>query len=47
MTDLFTARSQMAMSVGFRVIFAIAGMAMPALRVVVDALYGKILRPVY
>jgi len=33
MTDLFAARSQMAISLGFHILFAVAGMAMPLLMV--------------
>ncbi|MCO4762061.1 MAG: cytochrome ubiquinol oxidase subunit I [Myxococcales bacterium] len=34
MTDLLAARSQMAMSLGFHILFAVAGMAMPLLMVI-------------
>ena len=34
MTDLFAARSQMAISLGFHIIFAVAGIGMPALMVI-------------
>lgn len=37
MTDLFAARSQMAMSLGFHIIFAAVGMAMPLLMVLAEA----------
>src|SRR5581483_4230490 len=36
MTDLFAARSQMAMSLGFHIIFAVIGIAMPVLMVVAE-----------
>jgi cytochrome d ubiquinol oxidase subunit I len=36
MTDLFAARSQMAMSLGFHIIFAVIGMSMPALMVIAE-----------
>lgn len=38
MTDLFAARSQMAMSLGFHIVFAVVGMAMPLLMVIAEAL---------
>ena len=37
MTDLLAARSQMAMSLGFHIIFAAVGIAMPLLMVVAIA----------
>ncbi|MCB9540419.1 MAG: cytochrome ubiquinol oxidase subunit I [Myxococcales bacterium] len=36
MTDLFAARSQMAMSLAFHILFAVAGMAMPLLMVLAE-----------
>jgi len=36
MTDLFAARTQMAMSLGFHILFAVAGMAMPLLMVIAE-----------
>lgn len=36
MTDLFFARSQMAMSLGFHIIFAVVGIGMPALMVIAE-----------
>jgi len=36
MTDLFAARSQMAMSLGFHIIFAVVGIGMPALMVIAE-----------
>jgi cytochrome d ubiquinol oxidase subunit I len=36
MTDLFAARSQMAMSLGFHILFAVAGIAMPLLMVIAE-----------
>ncbi len=38
MTDLLAARSQMAMSLGFHILFAVAGMAMPLLMVIAERL---------
>jgi cytochrome d ubiquinol oxidase subunit I len=39
MSDLLIARSQMAMSLAFHILFAVAGMAMPLLMVVAEALW--------
>src|SRR4051794_26569767 len=36
MTDLFAARSQMAMSLAFHIVFAVIGMGMPALMVIAE-----------
>ena len=36
MSDLLAARSQMAMSLGFHIIFAMVGIAMPVLMVVAE-----------
>ena len=47
MTDLLAARSQMAMSLGFHILFAIAGMAMPVLMISADAMYRRTGKPVY
>ncbi len=41
MTDLLAARSQMAMSLGFHIIFAAVGMAMPLLMVIAEAVWLK------
>ena len=41
MTDLFAARSQMAMSLGFHIIFAAVGVALPLLMVIAEALWIK------
>ena len=41
MADLFAARSQMAMSLGFHIIFAAAGVALPLLMVIAEALWLK------
>lgn len=41
MTDLFAARSQMAMSLGFHIIFAAIGVALPLLMVLAEALWLK------
>ena len=39
MTDLLAARSQMAISLGFHIIFAVVGMAMPLLMVIAEAMW--------
>ena len=39
MTDLLAARSQMAMSLGFHIIFAVIGIAMPVQMLIAEALY--------
>jgi cytochrome d ubiquinol oxidase subunit I len=39
MTDLFAARTQMALSLGFHIVFAVAGMAMPILMVMAEAMW--------
>jgi hypothetical protein len=39
MTDLFAARVQMAMSLGFHIIFAAVGVALPLLLVIAEALW--------
>jgi cytochrome bd ubiquinol oxidase subunit I len=41
MDHLFTARSQMALSLAFHIIFAVVGIGMPVLMVVAEALYIK------
>jgi cytochrome d ubiquinol oxidase subunit I len=41
MTDLFAARSQMAISLGFHIIFAAVGVALPLLMVIAEALWFK------
>jgi cytochrome bd ubiquinol oxidase subunit I len=41
MTDLLAARSQMAISLGFHILFAIAGMAMPLLMVLAEWRYHR------
>lgn len=41
MTDLFAARAQMAFSLGFHIIFAVVGVAMPLLMVVAEHLYRR------
>ena len=41
MTDLFAARSQMALSLGFHIIFAAVGVALPLLMVIAEALWLK------
>jgi cytochrome d ubiquinol oxidase subunit I len=47
MTDLFAARAQMAMSLGFHIMFAIVGMAMPLLMLLAERLYYKTGAPIY
>ena len=41
MTDLLAARSQMAMSLGFHILFAVVGIGMPALMVIAEYRYQK------
>jgi cytochrome bd ubiquinol oxidase subunit I len=41
MSDLFAARSQMAVSLGFHIIFAVVGIGMPALMVVAEHRYHR------
>ena len=41
MSDLFAARAQMAVSLGFHILFAVAGMAMPLLMVVSEAIFRR------
>lgn len=41
MTDLLAARAQMAMSLGFHIIFAVIGIAMPLLMVIAEGLWLK------
>lgn len=47
MEHLFAARSQMAFSLGFHIIFALVGMGMPILMIVANVLYIKTEKPVY
>jgi len=47
MSDLLAARSQMAMSLGFHIIFAVVGIGMPLLMVIAEALHIRTGRPVY
>ncbi|HEU5073046.1 MAG TPA: cytochrome ubiquinol oxidase subunit I [Polyangiaceae bacterium] len=47
MSDLFAARCQMALSLGFHILFAVAGMAMPLLMVIAEVLYLRTGRAVY
>lgn len=47
MSDLLAARSQMAMSLGFHILFAVAGMAMPVLMVIAESLHLRTGRPEY
>ena len=41
MNDLVAARSQMAMSLGFHILFAVVGIGMPALMVIAEYRYQK------
>jgi cytochrome d ubiquinol oxidase subunit I len=45
-SDLFFARSQMAISLGFHIIFAVIGMAMPVLMVIAEARYLRTRDPI-
>jgi cytochrome d ubiquinol oxidase subunit I len=47
MNDLLAARSQMAMSLAFHILFAVAGMAMPALMAIAEAAYLRTRDPLY
>ena len=47
MTDLLAARAQMAMSLGFHIIFAVIGIAMPLLMVIAEGLWLKTREEVY
>ena len=47
MTDLLAARSQMAMSLGFHIIFAMVGMAMPLLMLMAERRWHRTGDPVY
>ena len=47
MTDLLAARSQMAMSLAFHILFAVAGMAMPALMAIAEGMWLRTRDPVY
>src|SRR5215207_11776595 len=47
MTDLDYARSQMALSLAFHIVFATAGIGMPVLMAVSEGLYLRTRRPVY
>lgn len=47
MTDLLAARSQMAMSLGFHILFAVAGMAMPLLMAISEGLWLRTGDPLY
>ena len=41
MSDLLAARSQMAMSLAFHILFAVVGIGMPVLMVVAEQRYGS------
>ncbi|MFI5243032.1 MAG: cytochrome ubiquinol oxidase subunit I, partial [Gemmatimonadales bacterium] len=47
MTDLFAARSQMGVSLGFHIIFAVVGIGMPALMVIAEQRWRRTGDPVY
>lgn len=47
MTDLFAARSQMAMSLAFHILFAVAGMAMPLLMAIAEGMWLRTGDPLY
>src|SRR5664279_3915277 len=47
MTDLFFARSQMAMSLAFHIVFAALGIGMPLLMVIAEAIFLRTGRAVY
>ncbi len=47
MTDLLAARSQMAMSLAFHIVFAAVGIAMPLLLVIAEARWLRTRRPVF
>src|SRR2546427_3935171 len=47
MSDLLAARSQMAVSVGFHIIFAVIGIAMPVLMVIAERRWQRTREPVY
>jgi len=47
MSDLTAARTQMAVSLGFHIVFAVAGMAMPLLMVIAESLWLRTRRPAY
>ncbi len=47
MTDLDYARSQMALSLAFHIVFATAGIGMPVLMAIAEGLYLRTKRPVY
>jgi cytochrome d ubiquinol oxidase subunit I len=47
MSDLFFARSQMAMSLAFHIVFAGLGIGMPVLMAIAEGLYLRTGQPVY
>lgn len=47
MSDFLFARSQMAMSLGFHIIFAVVGIGMPLLMAISEGLYLRTKKPVY
>src|SRR3954465_13658132 len=47
MSDLLAARSQMAMSLGFHIIFAVVGIGMPVLMVIAERRWQKTGDPIY
>ena len=47
MSDLLFARSQMALSLAFHIIFAAIGIGLPVLMVLAEGMYLRTRRPVY
>src|SRR5687768_6078737 len=47
MTDLFAARSQMALSLAFHIIFAVVGIALPLLMIIAEGLWLRTGKQVY
>jgi len=47
MSDFFFARSQMAMSLAFHIIFAALGIGMPLLMAIAEGMYLRTSKPVY
>ena len=47
MTDLDFARSQMALSLAFHIVFATAGIGLPVLMTISEGLYLRTQKPVY
>lgn len=47
MSDFLFARSQMAMSLAFHIIFAVLGIGMPALMTISEGIYLRTRNPIY